>query len=134
MKGWIENQIQQLVGYVESMNRFGHEYDNGFNILVIWMLVIGFAIFTLVKIVSYRAIQDEYDRTTVGYELKRQKLGEALMGFSLGSAYAMTLVEFHTGHERSLWGRVGVRLLVILGITLASWRGIRFVLALRQEK
>jgi len=99
----------------------------------VWVLAIGFAVWSAVKIVSWRTLRHQHDRTDVGRNLKWQKLGEAIATAAMSMLYSLTLYAYYTEHQWGVWERLVVRSIVACGIVAAAVYGLRFARALRRE-
>lgn len=105
------------------------------DLYTVWVLVIGFGILAAVKAVTWWTVRCQHDRTDVGRSLKRQKIAEAVMFACLTALYGASLIIYYSdgGVVLGVWQRMGIRLILVGGIIMASLAGIRFIRALRAE-
>lgn len=105
------------------------------DLATIWVVVIGAAILAGVKVVSYLTIRTQRDRTDVGRALKRQKLAEAVAWGALSLIYSAVLwIAYDASTPFGVWERMGLRVLLALGIIVAVVFGVVFIRALRAER
>ena len=108
-------------------------HDRTIELTAVWLLVVAFAVYALVKLVSWVTLRDQVDQTDVGRALKVQKLSEALMGVGLATLYGLGLWAYYQEYVFGVWSKLIVRSLVVLGVVGASVFGVRFVIALWRE-
>jgi hypothetical protein len=120
---------------MNDLARWLQGHDTTIDLLTVWALCLGFALFAVVKAVSWWSLRDTEDDTDVGRSLKRQKLGEALMGAGMATLYGMTLIDYYlAGTTFGFWDRVMLRSGIFVGMVLVSIFGVQFVAALRRER
>ena len=108
-------------------------HDRTIELTAVWVLVVAFGVYALVKLISWWTLRQSVDQTDVGRTLKPQKLSEALMGAGMASLYGISLWAYYEHHEFGVWSKFVIRSAVVAGVVIASVAGVRFVLALRRE-
>jgi len=119
--------------WLRNLEQWLQQYDMEVDLAAVWVLSVGFCVYALVKFFSWLQIVSQHDRTSVGRNLKWQKLAEAVMGLAMSTLYSLTLVAYYTGHSFGILERVGLRLFVMAGIVGAVLWGVRFTISLRRE-
>lgn len=119
-----------LIGFEQWLRT----HDVTIDLVTIWALCLGFGLFGLVKTVSWWTLRDQQDQTMIGISLKRQKLGEAIIGFGMATLYGMSLIAHYVADARfGFWDRTIIRAGLFLAMVLVSWFGVQFVYHLRRE-
>jgi hypothetical protein len=104
------------------------------NIGTLWAVAIGLMNLSLVKLVSWAAVRHQHDRTSLGPALKRQKLSEGVFLFFLSVAYFIAIYTQYTDVRLGIWGSIGIRVIIVIGIVFAVMYGWKFVSALKRER
>ena len=116
-----------------DLNAWLQRHDLTIDLITVWSFCLGFAVFGVVKATSWWTLRRQKDQTMVGVSLKRQKLGEALIGAGMSTLYGMTLYAYYVDGTRfSFWSRLGIRSALIVTILLVTWFGVQFVYYLRR--
>lgn len=122
-----------LVYFISHVFRFVRQHDATIDLAVVWMLAVGTAILSLVKLVSWLVLRTQDDQTMVGVSLKRQKLGEGFGWGSLSVLYSLTLYAYYTHDAWGYWPRLIVRVSLAASIFVAVVTGIAFIYYLLRE-
>ena len=119
---------------LESISQWLQRHDLTLDLITIWVLALGFGFFGVAKVVSWLTLRETRDATMVGVTLKRQKIAEALVGFGLATLYGMTLFSYYfTDAGFGFWGRLLVRVGLVIVMALGTWYCVQFVYWLRRE-
>lgn len=109
-------------------------HDVTIDLVTVWGLCLGFGLFGLVKAVSWWTLREQKDQTMIGVALKRQKLGEAIIGGGMATLYGMSLLTYYVADAGiGFWDRTIIRAGLFLAMVLVSWFGVQFVYHLRRE-
>lgn len=109
-------------------------HDLMLDLIAVWVLFVGCLVMVGVKLISWAVLRTQRDRTAVGRTLKREKLGEAVAWAAFASLYGLGLATYYRQDTYGAWSELALRTLLIVGITVTVWWGIRFVFALRAER
>ena len=122
---------------IDTLSTFGEwlqKHDVTIDLITVWGLSVGFALYGMVKVISWWVLRKQVDATMVGITLKRQKLAEAFLSFTMAILYAMTLIAYYAAEPRfGFWDRLLLRAGLFIAMILASFYGLRFVYWLRRE-
>ena len=132
----IQTAIDAGANTLDACGDWLARHEEKADLWTVWVLVIGFVVLALVKIVTWHIIAKQHDRTDVGRSLKRQKLAEFVMHTCLAMLYGASLVIYYSegGVVLGVWQLMVIRLLLIGGMTVAAYAGLRFVRALQHER
>lgn len=126
--------VDDLTQWWEGISDWLIAHDLKFDEFSVWALAVGFSVLSLVKAGTWWAIWRQRDRTPVGRALKAQKAAEVIAWGGMAALYGLTLYGYYQQYQFGFWPRLGIRALVVSGITVAAVAGLRFIRAFRRER
>lgn len=123
-----------MTGIWHDIEAWLMRHDLALDLITVWCIATGLAVWSLVKAYSWWVIWHTRDRTIIGATMKPQKSSEAVMGFSLALLYSLTLAAYYLGWVPTFWQRLALRVLLIVAVVGASAWGLRFAAALRSTR
>lgn len=127
---WVEGDGSWL-GQAEA---WVDRHDLTIDLITVWSLAVGFAVLAVVELATWLSLRGSLDQTRVGQRLRPKKLGYALICAAMSMLYGLSLYAYYREHQFGVWSVFGLRVLIVVGIITAAAFGIRFILALRDER
>ena len=102
-------------------------------LVAVWSFAVMFAIWALVKLLSWLALRGSQDATEVGRTLKHHKAAEGIAALAWAVYWSLVLWAYYDDMAYSIWVRWTVIIVILLAMAGATIRGLYFVAALRSE-
>jgi hypothetical protein len=108
------------------LNEWLLTHDSLMATLTIWMMLLGFGGYGLVKGITWWEIRNSTDKTETGRALKQQKAVEAIAWFIMAALYGVALLGIYDVFSINIWGTTLIRFWAGLSLLSAVSAGVVF--------